>query len=61
MARKKKFKELTKEEAMERMDLIYIESPLGFHFAIDNSFLDQEGDFHLVLPTEEVFYTKDLK
>jgi len=52
--------EITKEEAESKMELVYIEMPSGFHIAIDASYLDQEGDFTIKLPTGEKLDTKDL-
>ena len=61
MAKKRVFKEFTKEEAIDKMNLTYMESPLGYQFTIDNAFRDEEGDFCMVLPTGEVFYTEQIK
>lgn len=55
-----KIKEVSKEDANDIMDLIYIESESGFHFAIDATYLDQVGNFIMVLPTGEVISTKEL-
>jgi hypothetical protein len=54
-------KELSKQEADEKMELIYIEMPSGLHIGIDASYLDQVGDFKLKLPTGEVLDTKKLE
>ena len=56
------FKELTKEEASEKMELVYIETEKsGFHIGLDFSYIDQIGDFLITLPTGEVINTKNLK
>jgi len=52
--------ELPQNEALKRMELIFIEMPSGFHIAIDATYLDQVGDFTLTLPTGEILDTKDL-
>jgi hypothetical protein len=54
-------KVLTNEESKDKTELIYIESPLGFHIALDLTYIDQVGDFIITLPTGEVINTKDLK
>lgn len=49
------FKHISEQEAIERTQLEYYESPLGFHFAIDHTFTEQVGEFKLLLPTGEEF------
>ena len=51
---------LTKDEANEVMDLIYIETESGFHIGIDASYIDQVKDFKLKLPTGEIINTKEI-
>ena len=53
-------KVLTKEEAKDTMELIYIEMPSGFHIAIDATYIDQVKDFTLTLPTGEKLNTRKL-
>lgn len=53
--------ELTKKEADEKMDLIYIEMPSGFHIGIDESYLRDVGDFKIKLPTGEILDTQKLE
>jgi hypothetical protein len=53
-------KELTKKEADNKMELIYIEMPSGFHIAIDSTYVDQVDDFKIKLPTGEILDTKKL-
>jgi len=45
------------DEAKEKMELVYLESPGGFHFALDFTYVDQVGDFFLELPNGEIFNT----
>lgn len=54
-------KELTQAEAQDKMELVYIEMPSGFHIAIDSTYLDQVEDFKIVLPTGEVLDTNKLE
>ena len=54
-------KELTKKEAEDKMNLIYIEMSSGFHVGIDATYLDQVGDFKITLPTGEILDTKKIE
>lgn len=54
-------KELSKREAKDVMELIYIESDSGFHIGLDLTYLDQVGDFKIILPTGEEIDTSKLK
>lgn len=56
-----KITEYTKEEADEKMELVYIETESGFHIGLDFTYIDQVGDFRITLPTGEVINTKNLK
>jgi hypothetical protein len=51
------YEEFDKHNAVDtgKMDLTYIESPHGYHFAIDNSYADQVGEFKIILPTGEIY------
>jgi hypothetical protein len=53
-------KELSKQEADTTMELIYIQTPSGFHIGIDATYVDQVGDFEIILPTFEKISTKNL-
>ncbi|HZK70621.1 MAG TPA: hypothetical protein VFD03_03745 [Clostridia bacterium] len=52
--------QLNKKQAEEKMELVYIEMPSGFHIGIDFSYIDQVGDFKLTLPTGEILDTADI-
>ena len=52
------YKELTKEEADDKMNLMYIEMESGFHIGIDATYLEQVGDIELLLPTNEMLKIK---
>ena len=56
-----KFTELSKQEADENMELVYIETEMGFHIGLDFTYIDQMGDFKITLPTGEIIDTKDLR
>ena len=43
-------RELTKEEADEKCEFMYIECECGFHFALDATYLDQVGDIVMNCP-----------
>lgn len=49
------FKELKDDRAC---DLAYFESPNGFHFALDSTYMEQVNDIILTLPTGEVFNSR---
>lgn len=53
--------EFTKAQADEKMDLIYVETPSGFHIGLDFTYIDQVGDFKITLPTGEVIDTATIK
>lgn len=55
------FKQYSKEEADEKMELVYIEMPSGFHIAVDFTFIDQVEDFKLKLPTGEELDTNEIQ
>lgn len=55
------FKQYTKEEADDKMELVYLETDGGFHIGLDVTYIDQVGDFKIELPTGEVINTKDIK
>jgi len=58
---KRNFKQLTKTEADEKCDFVYIETESGFHIALDFTYIDQVKDFIIKLPTGEVIDTKDVR
>ncbi len=52
--------EISEEQAKDKMDLVYLETPLGFHIGLDSTYIEQVGDFELNLPTGEILDTKKL-
>jgi excisionase family DNA binding protein len=49
--------ELVSDEERGKANLIYLETPCGFHIALDASYIDQVGDFTITLPTGETVST----
>lgn len=47
---KSRIKTFTEEEARERMELNFVECQCGFHFGLDNTFVDQVEDFKIICP-----------
>ena len=56
-----KFKILTTIEVVDKTELIHIEMKSGFHISIDHTYIDQVGDFKLLLPTGEVLDTSEIQ
>ena len=56
-----KFKQYSKEEADDKMELVYLETDGGFHIGLDVTYIDQVGDFTIELPTGEMIETKNIK
>ena len=54
-------KEYSQQDALEKMELIYLETDSGFHIALDATYIDQVGDFEIKLPTGEIINTAELK
>jgi hypothetical protein len=52
--------ELSKQEADDKMELVYLETPSGMHIGLDATYIDQVGDFEIILPTGEKINTKNL-
>ena len=57
---KDNFKVMTKEEANEKCELVYIETESGFHIALDLTYMEQVEEFKITLPTGEVIDTRDI-
>ncbi len=51
---------LRREEVLEKMELEFIEMDSGFHIAIDVTYIDQVGEFKLILPTGEILDTSKM-
>ena len=54
-------KVLTNQQVTDKCELVYIETASGFHIALDVTFIEQVGDFEIILPTGEIISTKDLE
>jgi hypothetical protein len=51
---------IPEKEALNKCELLYIETSSGFHIGLDATYLDQEEDFKILLPTGELINTKKL-
>jgi hypothetical protein len=55
------FRQMSEKEAREKMELVYLEMQSGFHIGLDHTYMDQVGEFKILLPTGEVIDTNDIK